>query len=152
MGAQWLCRVRLFVTPMRYSLLGSSVHEISQARTLEWAAISCSVVSSRPRDQTRVSCPASPASQEDSLPLSHCRACDMAPLAIIILKNTWNYYYAPLPLGKPPSFPTTRVSLNHSKYQHCLHHSSLTWDCIVRKQFILFVKLETCRNFHNWFY
>ena len=69
-------------------------------------------------------------------------ACDIVPLAIIILKNTWNYYYAPLLLSKPPSFPTTQVSLYHSnKYQHCLHHSSLTWGFIVRKQFILSVKL-----------
>ena len=31
--------VRLFVTPTDYSLLGSSVHGILQARILEWAAI-----------------------------------------------------------------------------------------------------------------
>ena len=35
---------------------GSSVHGISQARTLEWAAISFSRGSSRPRDWTQVSC------------------------------------------------------------------------------------------------
>ena len=34
-----LSRVRLFVIPMDCSLLGSSVHGISQARTLEWVAI-----------------------------------------------------------------------------------------------------------------
>ena len=32
--------------PTRWSLVGSSVHEISQARALEWTAISCSMVSS----------------------------------------------------------------------------------------------------------
>ena len=53
-------------------------------------------------------------------------ACDIVPLAIIILKNTWNYYNAPLLLSKPPSFLTTWVSLYHNnKYQHCLHH--LPW-------------------------
>ena len=35
---------------------GSSVHGIFQARILEWVAISSSRGSSRPRDQTRVSC------------------------------------------------------------------------------------------------
>ena len=35
---------------------GSSVHEISQARILEWVAISFSRGSSQPRDQTWVSC------------------------------------------------------------------------------------------------
>ena len=34
----------------------SSIHGIFQARVLEWVAISFSRVSSRPRDQTRVSC------------------------------------------------------------------------------------------------
>ena len=38
------------------SLPGSSVHEILQARILEWVAISSSRWSFWPRDQTRVSC------------------------------------------------------------------------------------------------
>ena len=41
---------------MDCSLPGSSVHGILQARRLEQVAISFSRVSSRPRDQTRVSC------------------------------------------------------------------------------------------------
>ena len=41
--------------PMNCSLPGSSVHGISQARILEWVAISSSKGSSWPRDQTRVS-------------------------------------------------------------------------------------------------
>ena len=45
---------------------GSSVHRISQARTLEWVAISFFRKSSQPRIK-----PASPALQADSLPLSH---------------------------------------------------------------------------------
>ena len=49
---------------MDCSLPGSSVHGISQARILEWAAIRFSRVSSQPRDQTRVSCIAG----TDSLP------------------------------------------------------------------------------------
>ena len=42
--------------PMDCSLPGSSIHGISQARTLEWVAISFSRGSSWPRDRTCVSC------------------------------------------------------------------------------------------------
>ena len=42
--------------PMDCSPTDSSVHWILQARILEWVAISLSRESSRPRDQTRVSC------------------------------------------------------------------------------------------------
>ena len=44
--------------PMDYSLTCSSVHEILQARILEWVAIPFSWGSSQPRDQTPVSCTA----------------------------------------------------------------------------------------------
>ena len=53
-----LSHVWLFCDPMEYSPPGSSVHGISQARILEWLAISSSRGSSRPRDQTWVSCTA----------------------------------------------------------------------------------------------
>ena len=46
--------VRLFCDLM-YSLQGSSVHGISQARILEWVAISFTRASSLPRNQTCVS-------------------------------------------------------------------------------------------------
>ena len=42
--------------PMDYSPLGSSVHGILQARTLEWVAIPFSRESSQPRGWTWVSC------------------------------------------------------------------------------------------------
>ena len=42
--------------PMDCSPSGSSVHGILQTRILEWAVISFSRRSSRPRDQTQVSC------------------------------------------------------------------------------------------------
>ena len=45
-----------FCDPMDYSLLGSSVPGILQARILEWVAISSSRGSSQPRDQTHTSC------------------------------------------------------------------------------------------------
>ena len=43
---------------MNYSLPGSSIHEIFQARILEWVAIHFSRASSQPMDQTQVSCTA----------------------------------------------------------------------------------------------
>ena len=51
--------IQLCVTlcnPMDYSMPGSSVHGILQARILEWVAIPFSRESSPPRDQLRVSC------------------------------------------------------------------------------------------------
>ena len=41
--------------PMDYSLPGSSVHGILQARILEWVAVPFSRGSPQPRDQTQVS-------------------------------------------------------------------------------------------------
>ena len=58
-AAVWsLSHLRLFCDPMDYSPPGSSVQGIwiSQARILEWVAISSSKESSRHRDQTWVSC------------------------------------------------------------------------------------------------
>ena len=51
-----LLLLELFCNPMDCSPLGSSVYGISQARILEWVAISFSRGSSRPRDRTHVSC------------------------------------------------------------------------------------------------
>ena len=48
-------RVQLFCDPIDCSLPGSSAHEISQAGTLEWVAISFSRGFSHPRDWTHVS-------------------------------------------------------------------------------------------------
>ena len=50
-----LSHVRLLVTPMDCSALGSSVHGIFHTRILEWVAIYSSRGSSWPRDWTRVS-------------------------------------------------------------------------------------------------
>ena len=44
-----LSRVQLYCDPMGYSLTGSSIHGIFQARILEWVAISFSRGSSQPR-------------------------------------------------------------------------------------------------------
>ena len=63
-----LSRVRL-CNPMGCSPPGSSVRGLLQARTLEWAAISFSRGSSRPRDGALP--PKSPALQVDALPPCH---------------------------------------------------------------------------------
>ena len=53
--AQSLSHVWVFATPWIVACQGSSVHGISQARILEWVAISFSRGSSLPKDQTHVS-------------------------------------------------------------------------------------------------
>ena len=50
-----LSHLKTLCDPMDCSPPGSSVHGISQARTLEWVAVSFSRGSSQPRDDTRVS-------------------------------------------------------------------------------------------------
>ena len=52
---QFQSHVQLFCDPMDYSPPRSSGHRISQARMLEWVALSFFRGSSRPRDQTCVS-------------------------------------------------------------------------------------------------
>ena len=54
--AQSLSGIQYFCNPMDYSLLGSSVHGIFQARIPEWVAVYFSSRSFWFRDQTRVSC------------------------------------------------------------------------------------------------
>ena len=58
-----LKRILTFWNPMVYSPPDSSVHGISQARILEWLAVSFFRESSRARDRTQVS-----HMQADSLP------------------------------------------------------------------------------------
>ena len=50
------CSVVWVCDPLAYSLPGSSVHGILQARILEWGAIPFSRGSSQPRDWTQISC------------------------------------------------------------------------------------------------
>ena len=53
---QSLSRVRIFVTPWTIACQSSSVHGISQARILEWVAISSSRRSPQLSDWTHISC------------------------------------------------------------------------------------------------
>ena len=65
----WVCTLSLQPYPMHCSPPGPSVHEILQARTLEWVA----VPSSRdlPDPGIEPMTPVAPALQADSLPLTH---------------------------------------------------------------------------------
>ena len=54
--AQLLQSCQTLCNPMDCSLPGSSVHEIPQARILEWVTMPSPKGSSRPRKQTHVSC------------------------------------------------------------------------------------------------
>ena len=78
---QSLSHVQLFCNPMDCSLPGSFVHGISQARTLEWVAISFSRGSSQPRDQIHVSIAGG-----FFLPLSHQRS-PMVIAAAVCINN-----------------------------------------------------------------
>ena len=92
---------------MDYSPPGSSVHGISQARVLEWVAISFSRGSSFADPWME---PASPAWQVGSLPLTHLRS-----LCYFLLHSKMNQPYIcmyPLPFGLP---------------SHSGHHSALFW-------------------------
>ena len=53
---KFLSHIWLFATPWTIAYQSGNPHGILQARILEWVAISFSRGSSRPRDQTRVSC------------------------------------------------------------------------------------------------
>ena len=79
---QSLSHVWLFCNPMDCSPSGSSVHEIFQARTLEWVAISSSRGSSRPRDQICISCVSYIGRQ-----IHYCCATQEAPFHLI--PNKW---------------------------------------------------------------
>ena len=55
MHAKSLQSCPILCDPMDYSLPGSSVHGILQARKLEWVAMPSSKRSSQPRDRTSIS-------------------------------------------------------------------------------------------------
>ena len=79
--------------PMDRSPPGSSVHGILHARILEWIAIPFSRVSSRPKDQTCVSCISCIGRQI----LYHCATWK----SLLLFSNSnYSYYYLPHLIGK----------------------------------------------------
>ena len=76
--------------PRDCSLPGSSVHGIFQTRILEWVAISSSRGSSRPRDQTWVSCIVDRrftvwATREVIHMFRHCKYCQFAYMVLSVV-------------------------------------------------------------------
>ena len=82
---------------MDYSLPGSSVHKILQARMLEWVASPFSRGSSQPKDQTQVFCIA------------------------VRFFTIWVTREA------PPFFVNCSINVNHSLLLDCLFSSSTSW-------------------------
>ena len=79
--------------PMDHCPPGSSVHGILHARILEWIAIPFSRVSSRPKDQTCVSCISCIGRQI----LYHCATWK----SLLLFSNSnYSYYYLPHLIGK----------------------------------------------------
>ena len=80
--------------PRDYSLAGSSVHGISQARVLEWVAISFSRQSSWPRDQTHVPCIGTlqRALQVDSLPTEQPQKLPTGSIGLALKQQTLTYW------------------------------------------------------------
>ena len=81
--------------PVDCSPPGSSVHEIVQARILEWVAISSSRGSSQPRDRTRVSCTAGRffidwAAREAHIGKAHCPY-NISPSLSDLLHSAWQF-------------------------------------------------------------
>ena len=104
--------------PMDYCPPGSSVHGISQARKLEWVAISSSKGSYRPRDWTGVSCIFCIGRQifyrwaTWEAPKSHCSPSDM--LGLSHLSALFMLLF--LLLGPVPNSSST--SMLHSPFKH----------------------------------
>ena len=92
MCAQSFSRVWLYAIPWTVARQALSVHGISQARILEWVAISSPRGSSQSRDQTLVSSLLH--WQTDFLQLSHLESPQMSPR-----ENKWPAFTAPQKTG-----------------------------------------------------
>ena len=112
---------RLFSDLMDCSPPGSSVHGISQARTLEWVAISFSKASSPPRDWTWISC---------------------IGRWVLYCWATWEVPVNPKVLTK-----TKLVSTSHTAYWHFLCSFLSGKCCQFQPQLpvTLFQRLKMCR-------
>ena len=110
--------------PMDYRLPGSSVHEISQAKILEWVAIFFSSGSSQPRDWTHVSCIAGrfflPQSHQEKRPLWSL-LCVKKPVYNVSHYPTSSFLCSFLPL---PTSPVLGITLDASR-KHIIFIGSL---------------------------
>ena len=109
---------------------GSSVHGILQARIMEWVVISFSRGSSRPSDQTCVSCK-SPALHAESLPLSHQASNIFADCSI------WVWWLEPVHV----------VEWNIVLFSILITFTGFIWSCLI----IVVIQLSTilCGNYSS---
>ena len=106
---------------MDYSLPGSSVHAILQARILEWVAVSYSRGSSWPRDHIHVSCVSCIGSRFFFFFFffSHCATWEALGIQYIIVKSC-------------PALPNpTNCSLSAFSDLHCLPDLTISSCCIL---------------------
>ena len=100
--------------PIDWSLAGSSVHGVHQARILECIAIPFSRGSSQPRDQTQVSCFGRWNHSTPGLPVHHNFQSPPKPMSIESVMPS-NHLILCCPLLLLPSiFPSIRVFSNES--------------------------------------
>ena len=116
--------------PMDCKQPGSSVHGITQARIMEWVVISFSRGSSRPSDQTCVSCK-SPALHAESLPLSHQASNIFADCSI------WVWWLEPVHV----------VEWNIVLFSILITFTGFIWSCLI----IVVIQLSTilCGNYSS---
>ena len=107
---KWVIVVQSCLTlcnPMDYSLPGSSVYGILQARLLEWVAISFSRGSSRPRD---------PALQESLYHLSHQGSLQLISFEIEILTQVSNPHLVASSIFSPRFLRIPKSLCSHSHF------------------------------------
>ena len=82
-AVQSLSGVWSFATPWTEACQASLIHEIAQARLMEWVAVSFSRGSSLPRDQTLISC--------FGRKILYCWVTREAPPFYISIRNVWEF-------------------------------------------------------------
>ena len=113
----WLLScVWLFCDPMDCNHPGSSVHGISQARVLEWVAISFSRGSSWPRDKTHIFYLGRWILYHGATREAHNHGTSLAKLAVLVLRSPLQHMLCLFPAL--PSIPTSSASSGHWKF-HC---------------------------------
>ena len=110
--------------PMDCSLLGSSVQGISEARILEWVAISYSRGLSQSRDWTQVSCVSRRilyhcTTWEAYHPLSCCCCCCCC-IASVVSDSVWPHRWQPTRLPRPWDSPSKNTGVGCHFLLQCM--------------------------------
>ena len=109
--------------PMNCSPLSSSVHWISQARILEWVAVSFSRGSSWPRDWTSVSCIAGrffTAEWPGKHPLAHSCCCCCCQAASVVSESVWPHRRQHIRLPRPWDSPGKNTGMGCHFLLQCM--------------------------------